>query len=82
MNLRTLKEFLKQPGIRIVPPEEETAERYGEVVAGMRKAGIPIPTNDLWIAATALETGARVMSFDSHFDSVPGVFVVRPQPES
>jgi hypothetical protein len=32
-----------------------------------------VPTNDLWIAAVAVETGSRLLSDDSHFDGIPGV---------
>jgi predicted nucleic acid-binding protein len=39
-------------------------------------ANTPIPTNDVWIAATALETGSRMLSFHSHFRQVPGLMMV------
>jgi len=37
-----------------------------------------MPTNDIWIAATVLETGARLVSYDGHFTVVPGVQVEAP----
>jgi len=39
----------------------------------LRKAGTPIPSNDIWIAAHAVESGAELLSFDAHFAAVPGL---------
>ena len=73
-----LKAFLELPGVQITPPGQEVAERYGYLVRDLRQQGTPIPTNDLWIAATALETGARLVSYDTHFRHVPGLIVIAP----
>jgi predicted nucleic acid-binding protein len=48
------------------------------VVAHLRRQGTPIPTNDIWIAATALEHGGRVVAYDDHFGRVPGLLVESP----
>ena len=37
------------------------------------QAGTPIPENDIWIAALALEHQQQVLSNDRHFDLVPGI---------
>ena len=50
-----------------------TADRFGRVAAALRKAGTPIPTNDIWIAAHAFETGAELIGFDRHFGKVRGL---------
>jgi tRNA(fMet)-specific endonuclease VapC len=55
-----------------------TADRFGRVAAQLRKAGKPIPSNDIWIAAQALETGADLATFDQHFATVPGLVVRSP----
>jgi tRNA(fMet)-specific endonuclease VapC len=47
-------------------------------VRDLRRQGTPLPTNDLWIAATALETGTRLVSYDIHFQHVPGLIVIAP----
>ena len=52
---------------------EETAVRYAQVRAALKKSGHPIPANDAWIAALALQHRLSVLSRDEHFDSVPGV---------
>ena len=72
-NMGELDEFLHIPGVTIYPPDKAVTERYGEVIRILKENGTPIPTNDAWIAATALETGSRVVSFDSHFSLVPGI---------
>jgi predicted nucleic acid-binding protein len=47
-----------------------TAERFGEIFANLRKRGKTIPTNDIWIAAQAIENGADLLSSDPHFGYV------------
>ena len=75
-NEKELEKFLEQPGVTIVAPDEAVAERYGELIRVLKERGTPIPMNDVWIAATALETASRMLSFDSHYDLVPGLFMV------
>lgn len=75
-NVRRLDEFLKTPGVVTVAPDSSIAERYGELIGLLKENGTPIPTNDVWIAATAFETAARVLTFDSHYRAVPGLMTV------
>lgn len=72
-NESDLEKFLSQDGVRIQHVTREIAERYGYVKANLSRKGTPIPENDIWIAATALETGTRLVSNDAHFDSVGGL---------
>lgn len=78
-NLQRLRRFLAHPRIRLVPVTETTADRYSRIHGSLRSRGKPIPTNDLWIAAHALETGADLVSFDVHFGEVEGLVWVRPE---
>jgi predicted nucleic acid-binding protein len=73
-NTRELEDFLRRPGVLVVDVDRRVAERYGLLFKALKVIGRPVPTNDLWIAAVAVETGSRVLSDDSHFDLVPGVF--------
>ena len=77
-NCRDLDAFLDLPGVEVTLVTKDMAERYGYLVRDLRQQGTPIPTNDLWIAATALETGARLISYDDHFNNVPGLIVSSP----
>jgi len=77
-NVARLREFLSLPGVSVAETTADVAERYGLLVASLRNAGTPLPTNDIWIAATALETGARLVTYDRHFQAVPGLVLLAP----
>ena len=72
-NRRELKEFLSSPVVLFQPMTEETAERYAVIYHHLKERGTPIPTNDLWIAATAMETGTVLLTADRHFLKVPQI---------
>ena len=72
-NKRTLNDFLSKPTVRILSVSKETAEIFGVVKQQMKSAGTPVPINDIWIAAHAIENGSRVVSYDRHFKQIPGV---------
>jgi predicted nucleic acid-binding protein len=57
----------------VLPLTEGTANAYAVVRLAVKQKGTPIPANDAWIAAIALEHGLPVLSRDTHFDSVPRV---------
>ena len=73
VNLLELEEFLASPRVTIQTIREETSIFYAEIFTSLRAEGKPIPTNDLWIAASVLETGSILLSGDTHFDQVPGL---------
>ncbi len=73
--LEELNEFLNTPRINIFPVDETTTNYYAQVYANLRNKGKPIPTNDLWIAATALQHGCKLCSFDKHFNHVDNLIV-------
>ncbi|MEI6972922.1 MAG: type II toxin-antitoxin system VapC family toxin [bacterium] len=77
-NRQQLAEFLAQPGVVPTPVTADIAERYGMLVCQLTRKGTPIPTNDIWIAATVLETGTRLVTYDSHFEHIPGLIVLCP----
>ena len=66
-----LDEFLDDPAVAIVPYTDETADYYARISRVLKENGTPLPTNDIWIAAAALEHGAAVLSSDGHFSHVP-----------
>jgi tRNA(fMet)-specific endonuclease VapC len=79
LNLRELRDFLSRPFVSFLPVTWSTADRYSRVASALRVQGTPIPTNDMWIAAHALECGADLVSFDDHFAHVAGLAWVRPE---
>ncbi|MEY2880983.1 MAG: tRNA(fMet)-specific endonuclease VapC [Verrucomicrobiota bacterium] len=56
-------------------PTARTAAEYGRIKVILKAAGTPIPENDLWIAAVALEHGLPLATRDAHFARVPGLTV-------
>ena len=65
------REFLSVPNTFVHRPSELTAEYYAKIFRSLKKAGTPIPTNDIWIAAETMEIGGRLYSCDRHFANVP-----------
>lgn len=74
-NERELAGFLATDRVRVLSIDEETAERYAVIVDSLRHAGTPIPTNDIWIASTAMQYGLRLLTADSHYLKVSQVIV-------
>ncbi len=75
LNRARLRDILEVPGVSVASVDRETAERYARVNLHLRKIGKPIPQNDVWIASIALNLGATLLTFDSHFRHVPGLMV-------
>ena len=80
-NVRELRELLGRRWVTLVPVTLVTADRFGRIAAVLRRQGRPAPTNDIWIAAHALETGADLVSFGAHFSRLDGLVWVDPGPE-
>lgn len=74
-NREALRRLLERPTVRTLSLTPETADVYASVKQSLKQAGTPIPTNDVWICAHALEVGAVVITDDAHFSDAPGVRV-------
>lgn len=61
------------PTFRILDVNEETTIPYSAVRAELNKAGTPIPSNDVWIAALCRQHSLPLVSRDGHFDLVSGI---------
>ena len=72
-NRAILKDFLSSPRVIVAEIDEETSERYAVIVQSLRMKGTPIPTNDLWIAASAMQHGLKVLTTDKHYLKVPQI---------
>ncbi len=72
-NVKQLELFLDSPRCVVLPIVKESAQRYASIHATLRKAGTPIPANDLWVAATAMEYGLTVVTLDKHFARIPQI---------
>ena len=76
VNKAELEEFLDSPRVQLIGIDEDTAEFYSEIQTALKKKGKPIPTNDIWIAATALQYGLKLYTNDQHFKYVPGLVLI------
>lgn len=74
-NLEWMRRFLASPRAGVLEIDEETADRYSRVLDALRQQGRPIPTNDLWIAASAMQHGLRLLTLDRHFQRLDQVAV-------
>ena len=72
-NKALLARFLQKSNVRVLDVTAETGEVFGQIKNELQKAGTPIPLNDVWLAAQAMETGSVIVSFDAHFDQVSGL---------
>lgn len=72
-NRSELALFISVPRVKVVPVTAATADLYALVYAALRRKGQPIPTNDLWIAASCLEHGAALLTRDAHFQNIDGL---------
>ena len=72
-NREELNIFLDSPRVVVHPVDELTADFYASILNDLKIAGTPIPTNDIWIAATAFQHGCKMYSMDKHFRLIPGL---------
>lgn len=72
-NKNALNSFLLKPSVKILNATSETAKIFGMVKQNLKKAGTPLPINDVWIAAHALETGSTLITYDRNFKKIEGL---------
>lgn len=72
-NKSVLHDFLSVESVGILYIDDETAERYSVIHAYLKKSGTPIPTNDVWIAASAMQHGLVLITSDQHFSVLPQI---------
>jgi predicted nucleic acid-binding protein len=70
-NEMRLQWFLSQEGITTIGVDPPVSHRFAQIHSELQKRGRPIPTNDLWIAAIAIEQGLVLYTRDAHFSNIP-----------
>ena len=73
-NLASLQTWLRT--VTLLSLTEATADRYAAIKIELARAGTPIPENDVWIAAHALEHGLPLATRDEHFKRIPGLIIL------
>lgn len=74
-NIEELNEFMDSPRVHLLEIDEETAEFYANIYWDLKKKGKPIPSNDMWVAASAMRYGLSLFTLDEHFSSVNGLIL-------
>jgi tRNA(fMet)-specific endonuclease VapC len=74
-NRQELEQFLNSPRVEILSIDEETADFYATVFRALKDKGRPIPSNDLWIAASTLRHGLALATLDEHFRNIDGLLL-------
>ncbi len=74
-NEKELSEFLSSPRVILLTIDNETSKRYAAILERLWSKGTPIPTNDLWIASSAMQYGITVLTTDQHFLKIQEILV-------
>ena len=72
-NLNMFSDFLSQ--YNIIEVDLPISKVYGEIKAQLKRDGLTIPENDIWIAATSKVKQSTLITFDSHFSQINGLHV-------
>jgi predicted nucleic acid-binding protein len=72
-NDRVLDAFLQKPFVTAIYADDSTIAVYSSIYSDLRKRGLTIPQNDMWIAALCIQHAARLYSRDKHFDHLPQI---------
>ena len=70
-NEAVFDEFLSNRHVGILFADNGTIRTYASIYAELRKNGTPIPVNDMWIAALAVQHSLPLYTRDQHFDNIP-----------
>ena len=73
VNAANLQRFLGSPRVTVLLPDEQTTHHYAQLYLQLRKKGVAIPTNDLWIAALVVQHDLVLCTSDTHFQHLPQV---------
>ena len=61
---------MQSPRVKIFPIDTKTSDYYATIYSQLRKKGKPIPTNDIWIASTAIQHDLILFTYDSDFENI------------
>jgi tRNA(fMet)-specific endonuclease VapC len=72
-NIKELNQLLNHEVVEVISIGEITADRYSRIAEQLKRQGTPIPSNDIWLAAQAMEQGAELVTMDRHFEKINGL---------
>ena len=70
-NENLLARLLSKGNVDVLLPNRGTAEHYARLFVYLKRCGSPVPDNDLWIAALAIQNDLQLVTRDKHFDRIP-----------
>ena len=70
------EEFMALVNVVLVDIGQSTSENFAQIFKVLRSKGRPLPTNDIWIASTAIEYNLAIFTYDAHFQRINNLFVV------
>jgi tRNA(fMet)-specific endonuclease VapC len=76
-NRQELEEFCSSRRVQRFLVDDDTAEHYARISSKLRRRGRPVPTNDMWIAASAFQHDLAVFTYDPHFQYIDGLAIGR-----
>ena len=74
-NLERLDRFIDLFKVEIIEIDIAVAQKFGDIYAYLRRKGIPLPTNDIWISACCQEVGCTLLTADRHFLNIEQIQV-------
>lgn len=80
-NRQELTLFVSSRRVRLFSVDDVTAHHYAVIYRKLRQKGQPIPSNDMWIAATALQHNLAVFTYDGHFQAIDGLITGNRLPD-
>jgi len=74
-NEEALERFLSSPRVNVVEINAETSERYAIILDSLRRAATPVASNDIWIAASAMQFGFRLVTLVTDFQRISQILL-------
>ncbi len=72
-NFEELNQFIAHDAVEVIQIGEVTADRYARIAEQLKRQETPLPSNDIWVAAQAMEYGAELVTRDHHFEKISGL---------
>ena len=74
-NEELLQRFLDSPNVYVQTITDKTTIIYSQIYLSLRQKGKPLGTNDMWIAAIALEMDNELLTLDEAFSYIPDLML-------
>jgi tRNA(fMet)-specific endonuclease VapC len=76
-NEQLLQRFLDSPNVITITLSNKTTQQFADIYLKLRQLGTPMGTNDMWIAALALDESIPILTLDNDFSNIKGLVLVK-----